>query len=172
MSQPPVPGHHREEFRSPTSAPRTTAPVLHSFTRCATLAPDPHPRLRRLLHIPYGMMNTGIHDRDRVYGGNFATRLAGLGIESIHTPVQARSANAIAERLVRSLRQECLDHILPLCERHVRAVLAEFVTYYNQDRPHRSLTLETPAPSPRQPAGKVVSRPVLNGLHHFYERAA
>jgi hypothetical protein len=62
MSQPPVPGHHREEFRSPTSAPRTTAPVLHSFTSCATLAPDPHPRLRRLLHIPYGMMNTGIHE--------------------------------------------------------------------------------------------------------------
>src|SRR5215472_7819815 len=62
MSQPPVPGHHREELCSPTSAPRTTAPVLHSFTSCATLAPDPHPRLRRLLHIPYGIMNTGIHD--------------------------------------------------------------------------------------------------------------
>ena len=64
-----------------------------------------------------------------------------------------------------------LDHILPLSERHVRAVLAEFVTYYNQDRPHRSLTLEAPAPSSRQPAGKVVSRPVLHGLHHVYERA-
>src|SRR5215471_16414646 len=62
MSQPPVPGHHREELCSPTSAPRTTAPVLHSFTSCATLAPDPHPRLRRLPHIPYGIMNTGIHE--------------------------------------------------------------------------------------------------------------
>jgi len=56
--------------------------------------------------------------------------------------------------------------------RHVRAVLAKFVTYYNQDRPHRSLSQETPAPSPRQGTGKVVSRPVLNGLHHVYERAA
>ena len=51
-------------------------------------------------------------------------------------------------------------------------MLAEFVTYYNQNRPTRSLTLETPAPSSRQLAGKVVSRPVLNGLHHVYERAA
>ncbi len=113
-----------------------------------------------------------IHDRDRVYGGNFATRLAGLGIESVRTPVQAPRANAIAERLVRSLRQECLDHILPLSEGHVRAVLAEFVSYYNQDRPHRSLRLETPVQSRRQPHGKVLSRPVLNGLHHVYERAA
>jgi len=147
MSQPPVPGHHREELRSPTSAPKTTAPVVHSFTSSATLPPDPHPRLRRLLHIPYGMMNTGIHDRDRVYGADFATRVAGLGIESVRTPIRAPRANATAERLVRSLRRECLDHILPLSEGHVRSVLAEFVSYYNQDRPHRSLGLETPVPS-------------------------
>src|SRR5262249_16401307 len=62
MSQPPVPGHHREELRSPTSAPKTTAPVVHSFTSSATLPPDPPPRLRRLLHIADGMMNTGIHE--------------------------------------------------------------------------------------------------------------
>jgi transposase InsO family protein len=113
-----------------------------------------------------------IHDRDRVYGADFATRVAGLGIESIRTPMQAPRANATAERVVRSLRRECLDHILPLSEGHVRSVLAEFVSYYNQDRPHRSLGLETPVPSPRQPDGEVVSRPVLNGLHHVYERAA
>jgi transposase InsO family protein len=86
--------------------------------------------------------------------------------------VQAPRANAIGERVVRSLRQECLDHILPLSERHVRSVLAEFVDYYNQDRPHRSLGLETPVPSHRQVDGEVVSRPVLGGLHHVYERAA
>jgi hypothetical protein len=51
-------------------------------------------------------------------------------------------------------------------------VLTEFVSYYNQDRPYRSLGLETPVPSPRQPDGEVVSRPVLKGLHHVYERAA
>ncbi len=88
--------------------------------------------------------------------------------ESVRTPVQAPRANTIAERLVRSLRQECLDHILPLSEGHLRALLAEFVSYYNQDRPHRSLRLETPVQSRRQPHGKVLSRPVLNGLHHVY----
>jgi transposase InsO family protein len=113
-----------------------------------------------------------IHDRDRVYGADFATRAAGVGIESIRTPVQSPRANAIAERVVRSLRQECLDHILPLSEGHVRSVLAEFVSYYNQDRPHRSLGLEAPVPSPRQVDGEVISRPVLGGLHHVYERAA
>ena len=113
-----------------------------------------------------------IHDRDRVYGADFATRVAGLGIESIHTLLRAPRANATAERAVRSLCRECLDHILPLSEGHVRSVLAEFVSYYNQDRPHQSLGLATPVPSPRRMIGEVVSRPVLNGLHHVYERAA
>jgi transposase InsO family protein len=113
-----------------------------------------------------------IHDRDRVYGADFATRVAGLGVEGVRTPVQSPRANAIAERVVRSLRQECLDHTLPLSERHVRSVLAEFVSYYNQHRPHRSLGLETPQSSPPKIVGEVVSRPVLGGLHHVYERAA
>ncbi len=69
-------------------------------------------------------------------------------------------------------RRECLDHILPLSEGHIRSVLAEFVSYYNHDRPHRSLGLETPLRSRRQVNEEVVSRPVLNGLHHVYERAA
>jgi transposase InsO family protein len=73
---------------------------------------------------------------------------------------------------VRTLRRECLDHILPLSELHVRAVLAEFATYYNRDRPHRSLGLEIPVPSHRPVDGKVVTRPVLGGLHHVYKRAA
>ena len=117
-------------------------------------------------------MNTGIHDRDRVYGADFASRIARLGVQSIRTPIQAPRANSIAERVVRTLRGECLDHILPLSEEHVRSVLAEFVTYYNQDRPHRSLGLDTPLPSRRPAHGEVVSRPVLGGLHRVYERAA
>ena len=72
-------------------------------------------------------MNTGIHDRDRVYGADFATQLVGLGIESVRTPVQSPRANSIAERVVRTLRRGCLDHILVLSQRHLRAVLTEFV---------------------------------------------
>ena len=113
-----------------------------------------------------------IHDHDRVYGADFATRIAGLGIESARTPVRAPPANAIGVRVVRTLRRECLDHILPLSEQHVRAVLAEYASYYNQDRPHRFLELETPVPSHRPVAGVVVARPVLGGLYHVYKRAA
>ena len=83
----------------------------------------------------------------RVYGADFAIRFAGLGVKSIRAPIQAPRATAIAERVVRSLRRECLDHILPLGEGHLRlARLAEFVSYYKQDRLHRSLGLETPVP--------------------------
>ncbi len=112
--------------------------------------PRPRPRLRRRLRHP----------------GRRPRRRERPNSSSI------TRANATAERVVRSLRRECLDHILPLSEGHVRSVLAEFVSYYNQDRPHRSLGLETPVPSLRQVDGEVVSRPVLNGLHHVYARAA
>src|SRR5262245_45803334 len=109
MSQPPVPGHHREELRSPASAPKTTAPVVHSFTSSATLPPDPHPRLRRLLHIPDGMMNTGIHDRDSNFPAAFDAVFGAEGLEVIRTPVRAPNANARCERWISSARRECRD---------------------------------------------------------------
>src|SRR5436305_14840055 len=64
-----------------------------------------------------------------------------------------------------------VDHIIVLDERHLTSVLAEFVRYYNEERPHRSLGLQTPAPRPRPTSGLIRSRPVLNGLHHVYELA-
>ncbi len=99
-----------------------------------------------------------VHDRDRVYGADFATRIAGLGIQSIRTPARSPLANAIGERVVRTLRRERLHHILPLSERYVRSLLAEFVAYYNQDRPHRSLALET-AVAPRRAVDGEVAPP-------------
>jgi transposase InsO family protein len=113
-----------------------------------------------------------IHDRDAVYSRNFGARLANLGIASVRTPVRAPRANAIAERLVRTLRSEALDHIIVLNEHHLRAVLAEFVTYCNRDRPHRSLGLESPLPRSSTAFGTVVRRPVLGGLHLAYARVA
>jgi len=71
-----------------------------------------------------------------------------------------------------TLRRECLDHLIVLDEQHLRSVLAESVRYYNLDRPHRTLCLETPVPTRRAAKGPVRSRPVLGGLHHVYERAA
>jgi transposase InsO family protein len=106
-----------------------------------------------------------IHDRDRIWGADFGGRTSGLGIKSLRTPIQAPRANAIAERWVRTVRRECLDHLIPLSERHLRAILTEFVRYYNHDRPHRSLGLQPPAPRPQIRHGGITVRPVLGGLH-------
>ncbi len=113
-----------------------------------------------------------IHDRDADYGGDFDGRLANLGITGVRTPPRTPKANAIGERIVRTIRSECLDHIVVINERHLRAVLAEFAHYYNHDRPHRSLRLGSPILTPTPPTGKVLSRSVLGGLHHVYARAA
>ena len=86
--------------------------------------------------------------------------------------MRAPRANAVAERVIGTLRRECLDHLIVLNERHLRAVLAEFAAYYNGDRPHRTLGLETPLPAVRPTTGPIRARPVLGGLHHVYERAA
>jgi len=115
-----------------------------------------------------------IRDRDRVYGGGFGGRAKAIRIETLLTPFRAPKANAVAERVVRTLRNECLDHVLILNERHLRSVLTEYVAYYNADRPHRSLALEPPLPTARSPVptGAIRSRPVLGGLHHVYHCAA
>jgi transposase InsO family protein len=128
---------------------------------------------RRVIEAtPWG--NTPRHllrDRDAVYGRDFRQRARRIGIDAIATPVASPRANAIAERVIGTLRRECLDHLIILDEQHLRSVLTEFVQYYNLERPHRTLRLETPLPSPRPVEGPVRSRPVLDGLHHVYERA-
>ena len=88
------------------------------------------------------------------------------------TPIRAPRANAVAERVVRTFRNECRDHLIPVNEGHLRSVLREFVGYYNAERPHRGLGLETPDLTVRPATGGVRSRAVLGGLHHVYEHAA
>jgi transposase InsO family protein len=90
----------------------------------------------------------------------------------VRTPARAPKANAIGERIVRTIRSECLDHVVVLNERHLQAVLGEFAAYYNRDRPHRTLSLQSPVPGVARSTGRVVSRSVLGGLHHAYARAA
>jgi transposase InsO family protein len=113
-----------------------------------------------------------LRDRDAVYGGDFVPRARRLGLETLLTPVRAPRANAIAERLVGTLRRECLDHLVIVNEAHLRAVLTEVVRFYNRERPHRTLRLETPVPVARSATGAIRARPVLGGRHHAYERAA
>jgi len=112
-----------------------------------------------------------LRDRDAVYSREFRKRALRIGIDAIATPIRAPKANAIAERLIGTLRRECLDHIIVLDQQHLQSVLTEFVQYYNQERPHRTLRLQTPQLKLRPTTGTVRRQPVLNGLHHVYARA-
>src|SRR5437588_10321406 len=85
-----------------------------------------------------------LRDRDAVYGRDFRQRASRIGIDAIATPVRSPRANVIVERVIGTLRRECLDHLIVLDEQHLRSVLTEFVRYYNQERPHRTLGVHTP----------------------------
>jgi putative transposase len=111
-----------------------------------------------------------IRDNDDKYGDSF--KQAAAGIKVLKTPYKAPKANAICERFLGSLRRECLDHILILSERHLRRVVKEYMEYFNRARPHQGIKQHIPC-RPEQletapPNGKLVSHPVLNGLHHDY----
>ena len=126
---------------------------------------------------PWGKQPTYfIRDRDCSYGGRFNRKAGQLGIEAILTPFQAPKANAVAERMVGTLRRECLDHVIAINEGHLRRILREYMAHYNGGRPHRTRRLETPTgPPPRAaPAeqGRLLARPVLSGLHHEYKWVA
>ena len=117
-----------------------------------------------------------IRDRDRNYGGDFVRRARAIGIETVLSPVQAPQANALAERVIGTIRRECLDYVIVLNEAHLRRVLHEYLSFYNDARPHRSLDLEPPmgprALAPPARRTRVVGTPVLDGLHHVYDWAA
>ena len=120
-----------------------------------------------------------IHDRDNIYSSEFDSGLKGMGLKILKTPFRAPQANAFCERLVGTIRRECLDFLIPLNERHLRKILKEWVAHYNQSRPHSSLGPGIPEPSRGMPAPpvsgygipcghRVVGIPILGGLHHEY----
>ena len=114
-----------------------------------------------------------IHDRDATFAASFDTVFATEGVEVVRTPYRAPRANAYAERWVRSVREECLDHLLILGEGHLRRVLTAYVAHYNRARPHQGLGQQTPVPHDRQAGrGPVRRRDVLGGLLHEYDREA
>jgi hypothetical protein len=111
-----------------------------------------------------------VRDNDRCYGQVFLTRLRSMGIRDHPTAPRSPWQNAYVERLIGSLRRECLDHMLILRERHLRRVLKSYFVYYNEARTHLGLDKETPLPRPVRRTGSVGARPVLFGLHHCYDR--
>ena len=108
---------------------------------------------------------------------HFAAVTIGSGIEVLRMPVQAPRANAICERLLGSVRRECLDHILIMNEVQLRRVLKEYVRYFNHSRPHQGIDQRVPEPNESLglsagTTGRVIALPVLGGLHHEYRQAA
>ena len=114
----------------------------------------------------------GTH-RDTKFTTSFDAVLASIGIEAVKTPVRSPRANAFAERWVRTVRQDCLDHMLVVSRRHLESILDEYVAHYNRVRPHRGLQLDQPVPcSTTTVGGKVIRRDILGGVIHEYEVAA
>jgi transposase InsO family protein len=120
-----------------------------------------------------------VHDRDSIYSEGVDQTIAAMGLTVLKTPVRAPQANAFCERLIGTIRRECLDFIIPLNERHVRRLLREWVAHYNRGRPHTSLGPGIPEPPPDRltpfsnghqirDGHRVVAEPVLGGLHHEY----
>jgi transposase InsO family protein len=115
-----------------------------------------------------------LRDRDGVYAAAFSKRIAGLGIEEVKTAPRSPWQNPFAERLVGSIRRECLDHVIVLGEAHLRVILKAYFVYYHRARTHLSLGKDAPDPRLAQPpgAGEIVAFPEVGGLHHRYERRA
>jgi transposase InsO family protein len=120
-----------------------------------------------------------IHDRDSIFSKDLDKAVTAMGVRILRTPVRAPKANAYCERLVGTIRRECLDFLIPFGERHLKRLLTHWVAYYNHARVHSSLGPGVPdaiRPSPpmsghrhRLPSGHVLrSKAVLGGLHHEY----
>jgi putative transposase len=120
-----------------------------------------------------------IHDHDSIYAAAVDERISAMGLIVLKTPVQCPKANAFCERLIGTIRRECLHWLIVVNERHLRIVMKEWVAHYNRGRPHASLGPGIPNPRPdtlppsasghQIRAGyRVVAEPVLGGLHHEY----
>jgi putative transposase len=115
-----------------------------------------------------------LRDRDASYGQAFRDRVQAMAIEQVVTAPRSPWQNAYVERIIGSIRRECLDHVIVFDERHLRRVLSAYFEYYHRSRTHFSLAKDCPEPRPIQPpsAGNVVAFPLVSGLHHRYERRA
>src|SRR6202047_4393014 len=111
-----------------------------------------------------------IRDRDRIYGSVVTRRLCAMGIRDKPTAPASPWQNGFAERLIGSIRRECVDHIIVLGEAHLRRILRKYASYYNELRTHRSLNKDAPIHRAIQRRGGIVSAPLLGALHHHYCR--
>ena len=115
-----------------------------------------------------------IRDRDSIYGARFRSRGKSLDIEEVPTAPRSPWQNPYVERIIGSIRRECLNHVIIFNERHLRKVLKSYARYYHEARTHLSLDKQSPVLRPIEPPdqGKVVAIPHVGGIHHEYRRAA
>ncbi len=171
--------------------------TLHGLTRYfvffATDLKTRRVHIAGIVHQPHGgwMMQVGrnlldaargsllgkrylILDRDPLYTPQFRTILERVGVNLLRLPAKSPNLNAYAERFVRSIKHECLRHVIPLGERHLRSILREFVEHYHTERNHQGLgnVIPFPAPTSVTAIGCIRRRERLGGLLAFYERMA
>jgi putative transposase len=115
-----------------------------------------------------------LRDRDSIYGAEFQSRVKGMQIEEVVTAPHSPFQNPYAERVIGSIRRECLDHLIVLNEDHLRRILRYYFEYYHDSRPHQSLERNSPTPREIEPPsqGKIIAIPQVGGIHHRYRRAA
>ncbi len=115
-----------------------------------------------------------LRDRDAIYGSAFQKRVQSMGIEEVLTAPRSPWQNPYVERIIGSIRRDCLDHVVALNERHLKRILTSYFTYYHRWRTHLSLEMDRPDSRsvPSAALGKVVPFPEVGGLHHHYQRLA
>ena len=111
-----------------------------------------------------------MRDRDRIYGAVVMRRIRAMGIRDKPIAPASPWQNGFAERMIGSIRRECVDHLIVLGEAHLRRILRAYARYYNDIRTHRSLEKDAPVSRSVQRTGSIKSRPILGGLHHHYVR--
>jgi putative transposase len=156
-----------------------TRRILHTNVTAHPTAPWTLQQLREAIPSDHSYRFL-IHDRDSIFSAQLDQQVRNLGLKVLKTPVRSPQANALCERLLGTLRRECLDYLIPLSENYLRWILQAWVPHYNAGRPHMSLGPGIPQPPSHLPVAlhvhrhqlpqhlKVVARPILGGLHHEY----
>jgi transposase InsO family protein len=110
-----------------------------------------------------------LHDRDSAFAAVHAT-IGGMGIRPLRTALRSPWQNGYVERIIGSIRRECLDHVIVFNEAGLRRILAQYAMYYQYSRTHLGLAKDTPTSRPVSALGSIVSVPQVGGLHHRYDR--
>jgi len=113
-----------------------------------------------------------IRDRDRIYGDDVRLRISSMGIQEVLTAPQSPWQNPYVERLIGSIRRDCLNHFVILNAKHLKRTLASYLVYYHGSRTHLGLEKQCPCPRQASSIGRIIEMPQLGGLHHRYERVA